>query len=521
MLSGLLGQKRVYFLLLLCYSALAFGLPLNKVVLSLATMLSALIVLLDFDRKAYAGRIRENTPVKLLLLFLGFHLLSALWTTNFDYFLFDLNAKLPFYAIPLVLVLKPLESKRDYWLIFGFFLAAVAFCSVWNFVSYFGWRKSEFSDTRDMSRFISHIRFGLMVVFAIVLCAFWLLHRELRYKWLALSLICWLLVYTYFSEVLSSYAILLGVAVIGLLFAIQRGRYRKLMNFTFLGLLSALVIFAAFTVVSFRQQHIKPKAQDLPRKTSGGFYYFHDLSSNAFINGHHVYSYICDPELSREWEKVSRFDLRDTNRFGYEHYYILIQYMTSRGLRKDAEGFGHLTENDIRRIEQGHHLSSEAEVGFMNRFHALIDEFTDDDPNGKTVLQRVEFLKTGFAIFSKNWLIGVGSGDLADAFAEEYKLSKTRLREENRLRTHNQIFTYFISFGIIGGTLFMAFVIVSFVYFYRRKLPLAFLFLGIIVLSFFSEDTLETQMGGTFFALFFGLFVSKGNVHLIAEQDEA
>lgn len=514
MLSGLLGQKRVYLLLLLCYAALAAGLPLNKVVLSLGTMLSALLVLLDFDRKAYAARIRESGPLKLLLLFLGFHLLSALWTTNFDYFLFDLNAKLPFYALPLVLVLKPLENKRDYLLIFGVFLVAVAFCSVWNFVSYFSWRKSEFSDMRDMSRFISHIRFGLMVVFAMVLCAFWLLRRELKYKWLALALVCWLLLYTYFSEVFSSYAILLGVALLGLLFAIQRGRYHRLMNLSLLGLVSAVLAFAIFTIISFQQQHIKPAAEGLPRKTSEGFYYFHDLSSNAFINGHHVYSYICDPELTREWEKVSDFKLRDTNRFGYEHYYILIQYMTSKGLKKDAKGFNQLTENDIRRIEQGHHLSTEAEVGFMNRFHTLIDEFTDDDPNGKTVLQRVEFLKTGMRIFQKNWLIGVGSGDLADAFAEEYKLSKTRLKEENRLRTHNQVFTYFISFGIIGGTLFVAFILVSFIYFYRHKLPLAFLFLGISVLSFFSEDTLETQMGATFFALFFGLFISKGNVHL-------
>ncbi|MGV3631112.1 MAG: O-antigen ligase family protein [Bacteroidota bacterium] len=521
MLSGLLGQKRVYFLLLLCYAALAFGLPFNKVVLSLATMLSALIVLLDFDRKAYAARIRENAPIKLLLLFLAFHLLSALWTTNFTYFLFDLNAKLPFYVIPLVLVLKPVVNKRDYLLIFGVFLASVAFFSAWNFISYFVWRKSEFSDMRDMSRFISHIRFGLMIVFGIVLCVFWLIRQELRHKWIALLLICWFLTYTYFSEVFSSYAILLGILIIALLFAIQRGRYRKLMNLAFLGLMGFVVAFVVFTFISFRQQHIKPKAEDLPEKTAEGYYYLHDLSSNSFINGHHVYSYICDPELTREWEKVSRFRLRDTNRFGYEHYYILIQYMTSKGLKKDAQGFSRLTENDIRRIEQGHHVSFEAEVGFMNRFHTLIDEFTDDDPNGKTVLQRVEFLKTGMHIFQKNWLFGVGSGDLADAFAAEYKNSKTRLKEENQLRTHNQVLTYFISFGIIGGIIFLLLILVSFVYFYRHRLPLAFLFLAIIVLSFLSEDTLETQMGATFFALFFGLFIAQGNINLTADPNEA
>ncbi|MCE3296606.1 MAG: hypothetical protein K0R65_2320 [Crocinitomicaceae bacterium] len=519
MLSGLLGQKRVYFIFLLCYAALAFGLPFNKVVLSLATLLSALLVLLDFDRKAYAERIRENLPVQLLLFFLGFHLLSALWTANFTYFFFDLNAKLPFYVIPLVLVLKPLESKRHYLLIFGIFLASVAFFSAWNFMAYFAWNKDEFSDTRGMSQFISHIRFGLMIVLSIVLCLFWIIRRELKYKWLAFVLIAWFLVYTYFSEVFSSYAILFGVALIGLLFAIQRGRYRRLMNFSFLALLGGTLFFVVYTVISFKQQHIKPKAEDLPEKTKEGFYYLHDLSSNAFINGHHVYSYICAPELDREWEKHSDYTLRDTNRFGYEHYYILVQYMTSKGLKKDAEGFSKLTSADIRRIEEGHHLSSEAEVGFMNRFHSLIDEFTDDDPNGKTVLQRVEFLKTGMRIFKKNWLLGVGSGDLPDAFAQEYQVSKTRLHPENQLRTHNQVFTYYISFGIIGGTIFVLLLISSFVYFYRKRLPIGFLFLAIAVFSFFSEDTLETQMGATFFALFFGLFISRGNKFLIAHEN--
>ena len=402
MLSGLLGPKRVYFLLMLCYAGLAVGMPFNKVVLSLSTMLSALIVLLDFDRKTYAARIRESLPAKFLLLFLAFHLLSALWTSNFQYFFFDLNAKLPFYAIPLVLVLKPLESKRDYLLIFGLFLSSVAFFTCWNFIAHFTWGKDEFSEMRAMSRFISHIRFGLMIVLAIVLCVFWLIRNDLKKKWLPLILLLWFLVYTYFSEVFSAYAILLGVALIGLLFAIQRGRYRRLMNFSFLALLGMVIAFAVYTVISFRQQHIKPKASELPRKTPEGFYYFHDLGSNAFINGNHVYSYICDPELQREWSNVSSYDLRDTNRFGYEHYYILIQYMSSKGLHKDAAGFRKLTKNDIRRIEQGHHLSSEAEVGFMNRFHSLIDEFTDDEPNGKTLLQRVEFLKTGERIFSKN-----------------------------------------------------------------------------------------------------------------------
>lgn len=520
MLSRLLGEKQLDRIVLLCYLAMAFGLPFNKVVLSLATMLSALIVLLDFDGKSYAQRIRECRPLQFLLFFLGFHLLSVFWTSNLDYFLFDLNAKLPFYAIPLIMVLKPVKEKSHYRLIFAVFLGSVAFFSAWNFITYFLWHKNEFSDMREMSRFISHIRFGLMLVFGVLLCVFWLIDRELKAKIIPVILMTWFLIYIYFSEVFSAYGILTAVLLIGILLAIQRGRYRKLLNFTFLVVVGAFIGFAVFTVDSYRKQHVKSKVEDLPERTREGFFYFHDLSSNAFINGNHVYSYISDPELYREWAKVSSYDLRDTNRFGYQHYYILIQYMTSKGLRKDAEGFRQLSTEDIRRIERGHHLSSEAEVGLLNRFHSLMDEFTNDDPNGKTVLQRIEFLKAGMRIFENYWFLGVGSGDLADAFKNEYMVSNSKLKEENRLRTHNQIFTYYISFGIIGGTLFVVFLALSFVWFYKRRMYLAFLFLSIVVLSFFSEDTLETQMGATFFAFFFGLFINSGYLSLTAKHHE-
>jgi O-antigen ligase len=182
--------------------------------------------------------------------------------------------------------------------------------------------------------------------------------------------------------------------------------------------------------------------------------------------------------------------------------------MTSKGLTKDAVGLKKLSKSDIKNIELGKHKYNDDEDGIEVRIRTLFNEFRDDNPNGKTILQRIEHLKAGSNIYQKNPIFGIGSGDIQDEFDRYYEATNSKLLPENRLRTHNQIFTYFITFGLVGGLLFLSIFFLAYKHFFKTKNLLAILFTTIILLSFLSEDTLETQMGGTFFALFFGLFIS-------------
>lgn len=520
MLSGLIGEKLTYRIIFIAYLALAIALPFNKVVLSLATLLSVLVVLLDFNLKNYTHLILKNRIILLLFVFLLLHLLSFFWSENHTYFLKDLNSKLPFYVLPLVLVLKPIESKSHCLILFGTFIASVLFFSIYNFTTYFAYTKTLVDDIRLMSQFISHIRFGLMLVFCIALCLFWLNSESLKYKWIPLMLIPWFTFYIYTSEVFSSYLALFGVLMVAGFLKILNSRKRKLGLFVYFIAIGICILSLLFLVYYVQRNNILPKQSELELKTKEGNLYTHDLSTRYFINGHHVYSYICGFELIREWSQVSKYNLLDTNEIGYQHYYILVQYMTSKGLRKDAEGFKKLNEKDIQKIEAGIHNYKEEKYGFLNRITILVNEFSDNDPNGKTVQQRLEFLKTGINIYKKNWLFGVGSGDLQDAFDNQYVEMNSKLKSENRLRAHNQILTYFISFGALGGILFCIFLLISFRFFYQKRLYLAVIFLTVICISFLSEDTLETQMGATFFALFFGFFISKSANLLIESNNE-
>lgn len=520
MLSRLLGSSFVYKTVLFLYSLIAFALPFNKLILSLATILLVLICLLDINKEEYGNYFKTNQIIKWLLVFLIFHLLSILWSSNFNYFLKDLNAKLPIYLIPFVFIFKPLQAKKDYFLLFGIYLLSLTFFSIWNFTHFYFINFDEFRDLRNMSQFTSHIRFGLMLVFGIVLCVYWLFSKELKFKFIALSVLIWFLVYTYFAEVFSAYLVLIGVILVGFMIWVSRFKFKRIFQLGALFFFTLIALGAGLLFKQYLNNIQVPKLADLPVKTIEGNQYTHDLSSKQSINGTHIYSNVCEVELFREWNKASKKDVLDTNQFGYQNYYILIQYMASKGLKKDAEGFKKLSTNDIKNIEKGKVNYLGENRGFFNRLQNLKNEFSDDNPNGKTLKQRFEYLSAGLQIFQKNLIIGVGSGDLDDAFQKVYIENSSSLEPVNRLRAHNQIFTYFISFGLIGGIIFLLIFIVAIREFVREKMNLSLLFLTIILISFLSEDTLETQAGATFFAFFFGLMISHGKQFLKIEKYE-
>lgn len=520
MLSRLLGESFVYKIVLFLYAVIAFALPYNKVALSLATILLALICVLDFNKQEYKLHFKSNRVIQLLLLFLIFHLLSFFWSSNLNYFLKDLNAKLPIYIIPFILIFKPLKAKKDYFLLFGVYLFSITFFSIWNFINFFFIHFDEFEDLRNMSPFTSHIRFGLMLVFGIVLASYWLISKELKFKFLAFILLIWFLIYTYYAEVFSAYLALTITLAVAFFIWISSFKHKRILKFGTLLVYSLLILVGFIFFKQFLKGNEIPKLSELPVKTSEGNYYTHDLSTRQFINGTYIYSNVCEVELFREWNKASKKDVLDTNRFGYVNYYILIQYMASKGLKKDAQGFRKLTALDIKNIENGRVNYLSENYGFWNRLQSLKDEFSDNNPNGKTLKQRFEYSKAGLQIFKQNLLFGVGSGDLDDSFQQFYRKTNSKLETENRLRAHNQIFTYFISFGIIGGMIFLSIFFVAIREFIRKKMYLALLFITIILVSFLSEDTLETQVGATFFAFFFGLMIGEGKRFLSIENYE-
>ena len=145
------------------------------------------------------------------------------------------------------------------------------------------------------------------------------------------------------------------------------------------------------------------------------------------------------------------------------------------------------------------------------RTHEVVYELQsyqlNQDPNGKSIAQRFVYWNIAWDIFKTAPVMGIGTGDVADAFNSYYLAHPNLLQQQYQHRTHNQYLTFLLTFGVIGFILFM--LVVFYPLFYKRKYLDYFyiVFFIAFALSLLTEDTLETQAGVTFYALFNCLFL--------------
>jgi len=129
----------------------------------------------------------------------------------------------------------------------------------------------------------------------------------------------------------------------------------------------------------------------------------------------------------------------------------------------------------------------------------------NDNPNGHSLLQRFEYWKTAIKIIKENWLIGVGTGDVQNAFDQQYEKDNSVLISSNRLRSHNMYLTVLVTFGVIGFMIFIGFIFHFFKQNFSSNRFFYFVVLAVIVTTFLIEDTIETQLGVSIVSFFIAL----------------
>jgi O-antigen ligase len=133
------------------------------------------------------------------------------------------------------------------------------------------------------------------------------------------------------------------------------------------------------------------------------------------------------------------------------------------------------------------------------------------DPNGHSIMQRLESWKAALHVIKAHPLFGVGTGDLPNQVNNQYGEMHSKLDGTHYLRPHNQYLAIAVAFGITGLCYFL-FTLCYPLYFSRNRNYFYFVFFLTLVISMLTEDTLETQPGATFFAFFnaFFLFAMPG-----------
>lgn len=506
MLRRLIGNKNVHYFFMFLYAVVAISLPSNKPGLSLSIGLLAIatFILTPFDefQKAF---IRKRSLKWVLLLF-AFQLISLIWSKDVNEGWKFIVLTLPFYTLFFSLAVHPVRSKRERNLLLNIFLCSVTVFAIINLIIYHLNQNKIDYDNRQLSQFISHIRFALMVVVAIVISFHFFLKQKKLFRWILLLNILFLLYYTYVSEVVNGYIAILTIMLTFFYYAVNLIIRNKRLKY--IAIIGTTALFIILLVRGYLSLTTTPKFT-IKTLTRLGNHYESDTNSIQFDNGHPIYINVCKSELRDAWdESGSKISIDSLAPNHWSFMNNLIRYMSSKGLSKDLDGFRKMTPKDIKNVEEGYVSIVELKSPLMRKWTETKDELMSINlnPNGYTMAQRFSYWKAGFNIFLRHPIIGVGVGDTKLAFQAYYHNENSPLTLENRRTSHEQFLAISVAFGVIGLTIFIL-MLINIVRESSKDL-FSIIIIIILVVSFLSEDTLETLAGATLCAFFMGLFGS-------------
>ena len=507
----------------------AVGLTLSPFLMGMSQFWLVLVWLVDASLTPLKGgqggfkdkfsRFCNNKAAVLLVAFFLMHLVGLLYTADFQYAMKDLRVKLPILVMPLVLASMPPLDRKRFDLVMLVYVLSVFVATLFSFSTYL---KHDYEDVREISHFISHIRFCLNIVFCMAIIGYYLVKSrrvvepvetpvlKCLNRFLQCFLLLWFVYQIYIFESLSGYVILAAVVVVSVVYAFLR--WKKGRGWRIAVGVSVLVVLLVASVVLKRQ--IKPLLKvesvdfsTLEQKTAQGNDYWHDTIYNPVEDGKFVGLYYCKKEMQEAWSERSNLPFEGTTINGENLEATLARYLTSKDLRKDAQGVMALTDEDIRNVEQGvANYNNWKHPGLQARLSSTLFEYNlyrrFNNPNGGSLAQRIEFTRASFHIIGQHPWFGVGTGDVPQAFSQAYDEIQSPLKEEFRFRAHNQYLAIAVAFGLVGLAFFLFVLLFPWLSSLRNHTYLYLVFLCIMLLSMFPEDTLETQAGASLFAFF-------------------
>lgn len=504
---------RIYYALLLM---MAISLPLSKALMSIVPGLLMVNWLVEGEFVIKFRRLKERKSLVLLLSIFFVYLIGLLWTNSLKWGIHDLKIQLPILVLPLVIGTSKEISEKQLKRVIYLFSASVIIASVCSMFVLLGFSGKTIHDPREMSLFISHIRFALLINISIFSLGWFLVNSELKSfteKLLLVLAIIWLSTFLVILKSATGWVVFLIVLSLIIFRSILRVK-KPVWRIALFGILITIFLLPAVYIGYIIQQFYNieriPKNINTLRSSRGNLY-TNDFSNKQIENGHYTFLYVISDELREAWNKRSNINFDSTSTSGFNQY-VLIRYMTSKGLRKDAEGVERLTDNDIRNIENGMtNFRFENPFSFYNRIYQIIWE-TDmyrkgENPSGHSVTQRLEYYKMAFQIIRERFWFGNGTGGYYLAYQEKYDQNKFFQDAEYRQRSHNMFLSYWIDFGLIGMC-YICFALVAPVFLERKTRSFLLLtFLLIVFISFMNEDTLNNHDAISFFAFFYPLYL--------------
>ncbi len=515
------ADKRKQIAFYLFYSGLVLlvaSLPLSKFTMSIAQFLIAGGWLMDGAPGEKFKKFFRSKPALIVTSLYLLHLIGLIYTSDFVYAWKDLRIKLPILLLPLLLSTAPKINAKQFEGILLALIGGVTISTLISLLIFIGVVDRPVNEIRDISIFISHIRLALLCCLSIV-AIIWIVftNRQAvsgKYYFLLLPVLLWLLYFLFLLESLTGIIILITTAIIvlnWLIFKYSGWLPRVLVVVMSIAVTTLIYFYVKSVNQGFVSRQVVESSQLEPYTPSGNIYK-HFTDRDDYENGYPLWLYICESEMQEQWNKRSAIMYSGKDQRNQEIKYTLIRFLTSKGLRKDSAGVWSLTPDEIASIESGITNVDYQEKGNIGmRIHQVLWELYQyqktGNPSGHSVSQRLEFWKAATGIIENNLIAGVGTGDAHKAFQKQYIVMETKLSHRWRLRAHNQYLSIAVSFGCIGLAWFLFTLIYPLIWQIRKNDVLYVSFSIISMMSMLTEDTLETQAGVTFFALFTSLFL--------------
>jgi hypothetical protein len=508
-------HRRIY---LFGLALLVCSLPLSRFLLSISQLLLAV-------NWIASGRFREKTALILrrpsILIFAAVFVLYALgliYTQHMETGIARVKNALPLLMLPLVMGTSlPLDEKHVKRLLL-LFSAAVMVASLVCLVNYLIHGAPADGDFRKISVFMLHIRFSLMIVMAIAVLlyyTFYNLSDSFRYERVFLFVMaCLLIAFLFFLRSFTGIAIFIAITALFLLHASFRSR-RRFVRYAFAlmvtGLFLTLLLFTVRTwVINFQDKPVS--LSGLETKTAGGNPYTHNIHTGVLENGEYIDLYVCEPELKKEWNKISTISYDSVDRRGQPVSLTIRRYLTSKGLRKDSAALARLNKTDVWSIENGlANYRFRENSGLYQRLYELLWEIQLLSKTGyvqqHSLGQRLAFLVPALTVMEKNFWAGVGTGDVYDAMLRAAQTERLAFDPLWEGKPHNQFLFHFLAFGLAGFLCLWGCMVYPVLIRKTSRLFLFNIFAVILLMSMFTLDTLESYDSMVFFAFFYCLFV--------------
>lgn len=518
-------QRNYFFLSLLLFVCV---LPLSTAFVSISAGAMLLTALIEDNWANKRKRFSSRKIILCIPAIFALYLLSTLWCINVYKSFYDVQKTMFYLVIPLAFAFgKPItkQQKRFLFQAFGLSIFVATVIAIINWLT----TSSNATFTVHKASLISHIRFG----FQLILMAWFLIYSlelnfkkiTVRNKLLYLVAALYFIGYLFFQQSLTGILALLAGGAFFAYYLLKKlaGKRKRTISVAAIVILIVPVLYIGYAIHKFYDiETVNPDT--IEKLTKQGNRYDHYFEEKMVENGHYVHLYICNDEMRMAWNARSEMKFDSLGSNGFPVHATLKRYLTSKGLRKDAEGVAALSGQDVQNVEAGiANVIFTRKFSLYPRIYQTIWEYyvysTSGNSNYQSFSQRIEFAKAAITIIKKNPWFGVGTGNWKQEFRTAFIENKSQLDESLYASSHNQYLNYTVKFGVLGFALILFLIVFPVVWTKSYRDPLFLTFLIFMAFANLADSNLESHMGSSFFFFFYCFFITtRKTKYLEVEQ---